>query len=93
MESEDNALPVPAPFMFTCTGCWQLLVLLAEKVWADAGCFAEQINLARHIAAEHPGEVPPWPSCCRRALHQPGRSTCRAAERRLGPGTQTDRSP
>ncbi|MFH8337720.1 hypothetical protein [Streptomyces sp. AM6-12] len=58
MAGEGNELPVPMPFMFTCDGCWQLLVLLARKVAADAGCFAEQINVARHIATEHPDEVP-----------------------------------
>ncbi|RAJ59346.1 hypothetical protein [Streptomyces sp. SID69] len=52
------ALPVPSPFMFTCDGCWQLLVLLAKRVREDAGCFTEQVNLARHIAAAHPDEVP-----------------------------------
>ncbi|MEU3028766.1 hypothetical protein ACPCBC_10105 [Streptomyces incarnatus] len=51
--------PVPAPFMFTCTGCWHLLILPAKKVRADAGCFDQQIDLSRHIATEHPDEVPP----------------------------------
>ncbi|SED83572.1 hypothetical protein SAMN04490357_6004 [Streptomyces misionensis] len=64
MHIEDNALPVPAPFMFTCDGCWQRLVLLAKKVRADADCFAEQVYLARHVSAEHPDEVPPPHTDC-----------------------------
>ncbi|WP_256642392.1 hypothetical protein [Streptomyces murinus] len=58
MSTEDNVSPVPPPFMFTCDSCWQLLVLLAKRVREDAGCFTEQVNLARHIAAAHPDEVP-----------------------------------
>nr|WP_145492782.1 MULTISPECIES: hypothetical protein [Streptomyces] len=37
---------------------------MAKKVAADDDFFAEQINLARHIAAGHLDEVPPHSADC-----------------------------
>ena len=92
MEYEDNALPVSAPVKFTCTGCRPRRGLLTEKVGADAGCFAEQINLARHIAAEHPGEVPAPhdDDCplCPKFAKLPDDAGCRPS---TGPGTSSSR--
>ncbi|WP_435270625.1 hypothetical protein [Streptomyces sp. 1222.5] len=58
MDTPDQTLPVPPPFMFSCAECTTLLLALARKVVADDGCFLEQLAVARHIAAEHPDDVP-----------------------------------
>ncbi|MEV7815554.1 hypothetical protein AB0P05_33300 [Streptomyces flaveolus] len=56
---EDAILPLPPPFMFACGECAALLASLAEAIRRDEGCFYEQLAVARHIAAAHPGDVPP----------------------------------
>ncbi|WP_432169031.1 hypothetical protein [Streptomyces sp. 1222.5] len=56
--TDDESLPVPAPFMFACGECTLLLLALARKVNADADCFLEQLAVARHIAGAHPDDVP-----------------------------------
>jgi hypothetical protein len=56
--TEDQPLPPPAPFMFGCDECVRLLTAFGEKISADAGCFYEQLAIARHIAEEHPDDVP-----------------------------------
>lgn len=51
--------PVPPPFMWACRECVRGLLRLA-RFWDDPeGCFWEQLQVARHIAADHPGTVPP----------------------------------
>ncbi|MFJ1731455.1 hypothetical protein [Streptomyces sp. NPDC088254] len=50
--------PLPPPFMWACVECAWFLLRLAQK-WDDPeGCFWEQLQTARHIAASHPAEVP-----------------------------------
>ncbi|MFF8406876.1 hypothetical protein ACF06P_35275 [Streptomyces sp. NPDC015684] len=56
--TDDEVLPVPPPFTFGCDDCTKLLLALAGKVNADADCFAEQLAVAKHIAAAHPDDVP-----------------------------------
>jgi hypothetical protein len=56
---DEQPLPPPAPFMFGCAMCVQLLTAFGQAVTADAGCFAEQLAVARHIAEGHPDQVPP----------------------------------
>lgn len=56
--TDDRTLPPPAPFMWACEECVRLLRVFGEKVAADAGCFTEQLLVARHIVADHPDEVP-----------------------------------
>ena len=59
-DSMDNQeLPPPAPFMFGCEECGRLLRAFSEKVTADAGCFGEQLAVARHVVDDHPDQVPP----------------------------------
>ncbi|GKQ39437.1 hypothetical protein [Streptomyces sp. A012304] len=58
MDPVDEQLPVPPPFMWACDDCAELLDALAETVTADAGCFTEQMAIARHIVEEHPDAVP-----------------------------------
>ncbi|MFI5801055.1 hypothetical protein [Streptomyces sp. NPDC051677] len=55
---DGQTLPPPAPFMFGCAECVKLLTAFGEKVTADAGCFYEQLAIARHIVEEHPDQVP-----------------------------------
>lgn len=57
--TDDKVLPPPAPFMFGCEDCVQLLRAFSEKVAADADCFAEQMAVARHIVEDHLDQVPP----------------------------------
>jgi hypothetical protein len=64
---EDQPLPPPAPFMWACEKCVQLLRALGEKVGADAGCFYEQLAIMRHIVDAHEDQVPaPHASGCDR---------------------------
>ncbi|WP_416978675.1 hypothetical protein [Streptomyces sp. T028] len=56
--SDEQPLPPPAPFMWGCGKCWRLLRALGRKVTADAGCFTEQLAVARHIVENHPDEIP-----------------------------------
>lgn len=70
----DQPLPVPPPFTFGCDACTELLCRFGEKVRADAGCMAEQLLVAAHIAEEHPQAVPPphghgCDQCTRYAKH------------------------
>ncbi|QCX77685.1 hypothetical protein C9F11_20250 [Streptomyces sp. YIM 121038] len=57
--AEDNALPIPPPFMWDCQECVRWLCRLARKWGAPEGCFWEQLQVARHIAEVHPERVPP----------------------------------
>ncbi|MFF0597940.1 hypothetical protein [Streptomyces antibioticus] len=60
MDAQDeDPLPPPAPFMWACARCTVLLRALGGVVEADAGCFYEQLAVARHVVEEHPEEVPP----------------------------------
>jgi len=56
--TDDRTLPPPAPFMWACDECVRLLRAFGNKVTADAGCFYEQLALARHIVEDHPDQVP-----------------------------------
>lgn len=56
--TDDEVLPVPPPFMFGCGDRTKLLLALAGRVIADADCFAQQLAVAKHIAAAHPDDVP-----------------------------------
>lgn len=74
---EVEPLPPPAPFMWGCDECTKLLKAFGEKVAADAGCFYEQLAIARHIVEEHPDQVPAphtrnCDSCPRYADHDDG---------------------
>lgn len=51
--------PIPPPFMWACRECVRWLLRLA-RFWNDPdGCLWEQLQTARHIAADHPEDVPP----------------------------------
>jgi hypothetical protein len=51
-------LPVPPPFMWECPQCTRLLRQL-DRAWDNPeGCFWEQLTVARHVAKEHPEDVP-----------------------------------
>ncbi|MFJ6982581.1 MULTISPECIES: hypothetical protein [unclassified Streptomyces] len=54
-----GVLPPPPPFMRACGTCTSLLRTLADAYAAPPGGWVEQLAVARHIAAEHPDEVPP----------------------------------
>ncbi|MFJ8034653.1 hypothetical protein [Streptomyces sp. NPDC096032] len=56
--TDDEALPLPPPFMFECNDCTRLLLDLANKTNADTGCFTEQLAVAKHLADVHPDDVP-----------------------------------
>lgn len=58
MDAPDDQPPVPPPFMFACDMCTELLRNFGHQVRADAGCFTEQLLVAKHIAEEHPDAVP-----------------------------------
>lgn len=56
--ADEQPLPPPAPFMWGCNKCWRLLRALGRKVTADAGCFTEQLAVARHLVEDHPDQIP-----------------------------------
>ncbi|NMO33712.1 hypothetical protein HG826_08965 [Streptomyces sp. GMY01] len=55
---ETSPWPVPPPFMWRCARCTDLLKKLITRSSAGPGSFYEQLTLAKHIVADHPGEVP-----------------------------------
>ncbi|WCN06084.1 hypothetical protein M6G08_30585 [Streptomyces sp. M92] len=60
--------PLPPPFMQECLQCRELRLSLIRQADAPAGCWYEREALSRHIASDHPGEVP--------AAHAKGCQSC-----------------
>ncbi|MGW4727682.1 hypothetical protein ACWEQC_00510 [Streptomyces shenzhenensis] len=57
--SDVGERPIPPPFMWACRECVRWLLRLARTWDAPEGCFWEQLQVARHIAADHREDVPP----------------------------------